>query len=366
MLRSGWITTGEVTRDFEKMVKTLTKSSHALAVNSATSGLHLALEAVGVKSGDFVITTPYTFTSTAEVMRYLGAHPLFVDIEKDGFNIDVSKVKKAIGLFDKSMGKLSAIVPVHIGGKLCNREELGKISRMNNLSIIEDCAHLQPTQPLSNTQNILVYSFYATKCITTAEGGMIVTNNTELANRIKTMRFHGINREAWNRYKTSGSSSWEYDVVAPGYKYNLPDILSALGLVQLSKADSMLSKRREIARAYDKGFMDCSYLKIPPSNKNDTRHLYILQLVPNKISITRDEFVKKLNDKGVGISVHYKPLHTMKYYKQKYNLKNIDFPESYNRFLWSFSLPIYPDLTEEEISIIINAVKETGKQAYRS
>jgi dTDP-4-amino-4,6-dideoxygalactose transaminase len=366
VIRSGWLTTGSITAELESRTAGLSGVKHALAVNSATSGLHLALEASGIQPGDYVITSPYTFTATAEVIRYVGAHPLFADIEDGGYNIDPEKIIEVIKTHDKSKGRIAAIIPVHIAGELCRREEILEIAAKYNLAVIEDGAHLQPAPQLTDQNSILVYSFYATKCITTGEGGMIVTNNDNAAARMKTMRFHGINREAWDRYRKSGSQSWDYDIIAPGYKYNLPDILSAVGLVQLDKAAAMLERRMQIAEQYDKGFSECDYLRFMEAEKQSSRHLYILRIITEKLSIGRDEFVDILTRKGIGLSVHYKPLHIMSYYKNTYKLKAEDFPESLARFRNSFSLPIYPDLTDSDISEIISIIKETGSQYRRS
>ena len=366
VIRSGWLTTGSVTAELERRTAAAACVKHAIAVNSATSGLHLALEATGIQPGDYVITSPYTFTATAEVIRYVGAHPLFVDIESGSYNISPEQIIKAIEKHDGSKGRIAAIMPVHIAGQLCRRNEILEIAERRGLTVIEDGAHLQPAPLLTDNSSILVYSFYATKCITTGEGGMVITNNDEAASRMKIMRFHGIDREAWDRYRKSGSQSWEYDVVAPGYKYNLPDILSAVGLVQLEKAASMLERRLQIARQYDEGFSDCDFLKTTPVDAESSRHLYILRIVPEKLSIGRNEFVSILIKKGIGLSIHYKPLHMMSYYKNTYNLTPEDFPESLAKFMTSFSIPIYPDLTDVEISGIINIIRETGSLYRRN
>jgi dTDP-4-amino-4,6-dideoxygalactose transaminase len=195
---------------------------------------------------------------------------------------------------------------------------------------------------------------------------MIITNNDQAAARMKTMRFHGINREAWDRYQQKGSRSWDYDIIAPGYKYNLPDILSAVGLVQLKKASAMLKRRQQIAARYDREFSACDFLETPPFEADASRHLYILRIRPEKLSIGRDELVSILSKKGLGLSVHYRPLHMMSYYSSTYNLEPDDFPQSHQRFNTSFSIPIYPDLTEHEISEIIRIILETGRNFYRS
>ncbi|HAK46112.1 MAG TPA: UDP-4-amino-4,6-dideoxy-N-acetyl-beta-L-altrosamine transaminase [Spirochaeta sp.] len=363
VLRSGWITTGSVTADFENRITGISGAAHALAVNSATSGLHLALEASGVSEGDLVITSPYTFTATAEVIRYCGAHPLFVDIEDDGYNISPREIARAIKKHGN--GRIAAVMPVHIGGEVCRREEILSLAESAGAAVIEDGAHLQPAPLLTDSRSILVYSFYATKCLTTGEGGMVVTNNDEAASRMRTMRFHGIDREAWDRYKVKGSGSWNYDIVAPGFKYNLPDILGALGIVQLDKACGMLEKRRSIAEAYDNAFASCGQLKTPPASADSSRHLYILQIIPDRLTIGRDELVSLITESGIGLSVHYRPLHMMSYYSSKYNLKPQDYPEALKKFETSFSLPIYPDLTDDEISRIINTVLDTCRKHRR-
>ena len=366
VLRSGWLTTGAVTAELEQKTAKAAEVTHSLAVNSATSGLHLGLEAVGTRAGDFIITSPYTFTATAEVIRYMGAHPLFVDIEPENFNISPEKIVEAIENHDKSKGKITAVMPVHIGGQVCRRKEILDIAAGSGLSVVEDGAHLQPSPLITDKNSILVYSFYATKCITTGEGGMVVTNNDETAQRMKTMRFHGINREAWNRYQSKDINSWEYDIVAPGYKYNLPDILSAVGIVQLKRSKTMMARRRAIAAIYDKGFADCDFLITPQKDADSSRHLYILRIVPEKLAIGRDDLVNILTEAGIGLSVHYKPLHMMSYYSKTYNLKPEDFPESLKKFETSFSIPIYPDLTDDEISRIINTILETGSRYRRN
>ena len=369
VVKSGWLTTGKYTAAFEKAVAEKTGQKHTLAVNSATSGLHLALEASGVKEGDCVITSPYTFTATAEVIRYLGAHPIFVDIEDGSYNMSADKLEELLCSRRKSApvdtSKIKAVIPVHIAGELCSRERINSIADDFDLRIVEDGAHLQPSTEKIAESSILVYSFYATKCLTTGEGGMIVTGDNDTAERMRTMRFHGIDREAWDRYKKSGTSSWEYDVIAPGYKYNMPDLASAIGLEQLKKTESVLKRRREIADAYDEAFRDCSFLKIPPSSDNGSRHLYILRIDDENSKLNRNMVIRHLSERGIGTSVHYKPLHIMTYYKNKYGLDAEDFPESLKKYRQSLSLPIYPDLTDSDVSRIIESVLETGKK-FRS
>ena len=368
VIRSGWLTTGRVTAEFENTIADITSASHALAVNSATSGLHLALEAAGAESGDLVITTPYTFTASAEIIRYTGADPLFVDIEDDSFLISPAGIEAALEKNRKvESRRISAVIPVHTGGCLCDMRAINEIAASEGIAVIEDGAHLQPEpKALSDSRTMLVYSFYATKCISTGEGGMVITDNEEAAARMKLMRFHGFDREAWNRYQSKGKNSWEYDIAAPGFKYNMTDIASSLGLIQLKKADAMKARREQIARRYNEAFADCGFVKLPPSPEQNSWHLYIAGIIPEVLSIDRDEFVFRLGELGIGTSVHYKPLHLMTYYRKQYGFKPEDFPNSLDRFRTSFSLPIYPGLTDDDISRIIKAVLDTGTKTFRS
>ncbi len=365
VLRSGWLTTGKEARAFEMEFAERVGSSYALAVNSATAGLHLALEAFGVKSGDAVITSPYTFTATAEVVRYLGAHPVFVDIEDASYNIDPELVDRAL----KHTGA-KGVIPVHIGGLPCDMHAICEAASHTEAFVIEDAAHAFPVGTPEGMVGTLgdagVYSFYATKTITTGEGGMIVTDRPDIAKRISVMRLHGIDRDIWERY-VSVKASWEYRVVEAGYKYNLPDIQAALGRVQLRRAEELYEKRKRIAALYIAAFKEHDFLFLPPSlEKEQSWHLFILRVNEKKLSIGRDEFVEKLQEQGIGTSVHYIPLHIMPYYSTMYGYKPHDFPRALAKFHTSFSIPIYPDLTEEQIERIIQTVLNIGKRYYKA
>ncbi len=365
VLRSGWLTTGTEAKNFETEFAAYTNSSKALAVNSATAGLHLALEALGVGPGDKVITTPYTFTSTAEVIIYLGADPVFADIDPDTFNIDPVKIEKLL----KKDPSIKGIIPVHIAGNPCNMGALLKLREKYNLFIIEDAAHSFPVKYngklLGSIGDIGVFSFYATKTITTGEGGMIVTNNSKAAKRISVMRLHGIDREIWDRY-TSDKPSWQYSIVDAGYKYNMPDIAAAIGREQLKKASLFLKKRENIAKYYLKNLEDMDFLKLPEYVENHGWHLFMPRIVPEKLTVNRNDFIKEIISKGVGISVHFIPLHIMPYYKNKYGYKEDDYPETLKVYNTVFSLPIYPDLTENQLKRIITAVIDTGLKYRRT
>jgi dTDP-4-amino-4,6-dideoxygalactose transaminase len=364
VLRSGWLTTGIETKNFELEFAEYTGVSNALAVNSATSGLHLALEAFGIGPGDKVITSSYTFTSTAEVIRYLGADPIFADIDPETFNIDPREVEKLL-LKDPS---IKGIIPVHIAGYPCDMEALLEIRDRYGIFILEDAAHSFPVKYNGKLLGTLgdagVYSFYATKTITTGEGGMIVTNNSRVAKRMSVMRMHGIDREVWDRY-TSDKPSWQYSVVEAGFKYNMPDIAASIGRVQLKKASLFHEKRKNIANFYFEKLGNLDYLRMPEQKAIHGWHLFMPRIIPEKLTVNRDNFINALINKGIGISVHFIPLHLMPYYIKKYGYKASDLPVTLNTYNSVFSLPIYPDLTVVQLERIVTAVINTGKKYRR-
>lgn len=358
-LRSGWITTGPKTKQFEAdFISYLGGGSlEAISVNSATAGLHLALEAIGVKVGDEVITTPYTFTATGEVIRYLGAHPVFVDIDPNTFNIDPSKIE------EKITSKTKAIIPVHFAGLSCDMDSIIAIARKYNLKVVEDAAHALPSiynGKLIGTldSDITVFSFYATKTITTGEGGMIVTRNSELAKRMRVMRLHGISRDAFDRY-TSTSPAWYYEVIAPGFKYNLTDIASSIGIHQLKKADRFQVRREEMAMTYMRE-LEGLPVQFPPNakelNNKHAWHLFVLRL--NTAKISRGDFIAKMAEVGIGCSVHFIPLHLHPYWRETYDLKPFDFPNALATYESAVSLPLYTKMTDEDQKRVIDAVRE--------
>jgi len=364
VLRSGWLTTAGQTLEFEREFAAFTGAPHALAVNSATAGLHLALEALGIGPGDRVITSPYTFTSSAEVIRYLDADPVFVDIDSDSLTIDPDKLEEAF----RNNRNIKAVIPVHLGGRPCEMGRIQETAARGGAAIVEDAAHALPVRTdggfLGCIGDIGVYSFYATKTITTGEGGMVVTADPRIARRISVMRLHGIDREVWKRY-TEQKASWRYDVVEAGYKYNLPDIAAAIGRVQLRKADDFLESRRHIAEMYISGLKDYDFLQLPAAGGPHAWHLFILKLQLDKLNITRDQFIERLQQMGIGASVHYIPLHIMSYYRKRYGYQPQDFPVSMRVFESALSLPIYPDLTDTQVRRVIDAVISIGTSAYR-
>lgn len=364
VLRSGWLTTASEAQAFEEEFAASVGSRHAIAVSSGTAGLHLALEAAGVKPGSLVITTPYTFTATAEVIRYLGADPLFVDVREDDLTLDPAGVERAA----RAHANVSAVLPVHLGGHPCDMDPILATAAKTGAAVVEDAAHAFPgryrDRPLGTLGTAGVFSFYATKTITTGEGGMVTTNDDALARRMSVMRLHGIDRVVWNRY-TSRTPGWEYRVVEAGYKYNLPDILAAMGRVQLEKAEQFHRRRREIAAAYREAFSSRDYLRLPPDRPGSSWHLYVIRIRPGRLTIDRNEYIERLSVAGIGTSVHYIPLHIMPYYRDRYDLRPDDFPVSLEAYGAAISLPIYPGLDDESVRRVIAAVIEIGDGALR-
>lgn len=358
-LRSGWLTTGPKTKQFEKEFAEFVKVDFALAVNSATAGLHLALEAVGIKRGDKVITTPYTFTASAEVIRYFDADPLFVDIDLKTFNIDAEKIEQAIL---ENPGQVKAILPVHFAGQACDMDKIMSISKEHNIPVIEDAAHALPTsyknKLIGSVGDITVFSFYVTKTLATGEGGMITTNNSKFAERIRTMRLHGISRDVYDRY-TSNKPSWYYEVIAPGFKYNMTDIAASLGIHQLRKANEMRVRRESIAEQYTKAFKNLPF-KTPasPDLGLHSWHLYVIQLEQSKLKIDRNRFIELMSEEGIGTSVHFIPLHIQPFWRDMYALKPEDYPLSLEAYQNAVSLPIYPKMKDADIENVIKAVQK--------
>ncbi|TXH71876.1 MAG: DegT/DnrJ/EryC1/StrS family aminotransferase [Thiothrix sp.] len=357
-LRSGWVTTGPKTRRFESdFAEFVGGNCEAISVNSATAGLHLALEAIGISAGDEVITTPYTFTATAEVIRYLGAHPVLVDIDPNTLNIDPRKIEAAI------TSRTRAIIPVHFAGLACDMTTILAIARKHKLKVLEDAAHALPTRYQgqligSLDSDVTVFSFYATKTITTGEGGMIVTRNPEIAARCKVMRLHGISRDAFDRY-TSNKPAWHYEVVAPGFKYNLTDLASSLGIHQLQKANRFQQRRQEMAERYTHELADLPLLFPPSAAEGDLHawHLYVLRLKP-EAGIKRNQFIEAMAERGIGCSVHFIPLHLHPYWQNSYHLQPKDFPDSLDTYEQAVSLPLYTKMTDQDQTRVINSITE--------
>lgn len=363
VLRSGWLSTAKEALAFEKEFSEFIKAKHCLAVNSNTSGLVLAMEACGIKPGTKILTTPYTFISTATSALHLGGEVVYADIEKDNYSISPERIEEKL----KEDNTIKAIVPVHIGGNVCNMRSINEIAAKYGVKVIEDAAHAFPALTKDGFAGTLgdigVFSFYATKTITTGEGGMIVTNNDELAHRMTVMRLHGIDRSVWDRY-TSNKTSWEYDVVAPGFKCNLPDILAAIGRVQLKKANLFFEKRKQLVMLYNELFKDCDFIKLPPDGEGNSWHLYLMRIVPEKLNITRNELSNMLQAKGIGLSMHFIPHFHMTYMKKRYNITPEMFPNAQKQYETTLTIPLWPDMPEEMVEYTAKTIISICKEHY--
>lgn len=358
-IRSGWITMGPVTADFEEQFASFVGMPYAIAVNSGTAALHCALDVLGLGEGDEVIVPANTFIATAEVVEYFRARPVLVDIEKDSHNISHEKILEAIG------PRTRAIIPVHFAGQPCDMDEIMNIAQENNLAVIDDAAHSLPSKykgkMIGSISDMSCFSFYATKPLTTGEGGMIVTADKDRAEELKSLRLHGMARDAWKRYQKSGS--WKYDVLRMGYKYNTTDMNAAMGIVQLKKQNRMYDARVEIARSYAAAFSGTESL-IPYQVKEDREsswHLYPLKIRPDALTIDRDRFIEELAILGVGTSVHFIPLYRFTCYQDiQYRVE--DFSASEWVYEREISLPIYPDMTDTEIEYVIQSVLDIASK----
>jgi dTDP-4-amino-4,6-dideoxygalactose transaminase len=356
-LRSGWITTGPKARRFEEDFSAFLgePALHSLAVNSATAGLHLALEACGIGPGDEVITTTHTFTATAEVVRYLGADVVLVDIDPATMCIDVNAVEAAI------TPRTKAVIPVHYAGLAADMPRLIPLARRHGLKIVEDAAHALPTTSAGRLVGTLatdatVFSFYANKTITTGEGGMVVTCDEALAQRMKVMRLHGMSRDAFDRF-TATVPSWYYEIVAPGFKYNLTDIAAALGIHQLRRISAFQQRRTQIAAMYDAAFatLPVTVPPAPSAGESHALHLYVLRL-GDEARVARDTFIERLFAAGIGCSVHYIPLHLQPYWRDRYGLRPAQFPHSQKAYERMVSLPIYTRMSDDDVRRVVDAV----------
>ena len=351
-IHSGWLTMGPKTVEFENQFKAFIDASEAVSVNSATAALHLALKAVGLQRGDEVIVPTNTFVATAEVVTYFDGVPVLCDIEEQTHNIDVNKIEALI------TPKTKAIIPVHFAGQPCDMDEIYAIAKKYDLKVIEDAAHAIPSSykgvkigALTET-DVTCFSFYATKTLSTGEGGMATTSNAAYAKNMRINRLHGISRDAWDRYTTKGA--WYYEIVDNGCKYNTTDINASIGMIQLQKQDMLREKRNRIAQKYTAAFGNNSAITLPfvKDDRETSWHLYVIKVA------NRDSIIEALKEAGVGCSVHFIPIHKHPYYKEHYAYKNEDYPVANSVFERSLSLPIYPDMSDDEIEYVINKVNE--------
>jgi dTDP-4-amino-4,6-dideoxygalactose transaminase len=360
VIRSGWLTMGPKTFEFEKEFAKYIGVQNAIAVSTGTAALHLSLEAAGVRAGDEVLLPTTTFTATAEAVTYVGARPILVDIDPVSMNIDPEDASQRV------TPKTKAIIPVHLAGQPCDMDAIHALARVHHLRVIEDAAHSLPSEykgkRVGQISEFTCFSFYATKTLTTGEGGMITTDNPEAAERMRLMRLHGIERDAWKRYR--GDGSWFYEVLEAGFKYNLTDFQSAMGLVQLAKSDSMRLAREIIAQRYSDRFSSFDELVVPMIHPDcrTSWHLYVLRLRLGHLRIDRNGFIEALQRRGVSCSVHFIPLHLQPYYRDAYGYQPGDFPRAEQEYHSCLSLPIYPGMTEIEITHVINAVVNTVEE----
>ena len=363
VLRSGWLTTGPKVKEFEQEFAAMVGAQHAVAVNSCTAALHLALEAAGLREGDEVLVPTMTFAATAEVVTYFKAKPVLIDCVQDTLNLNADRIEEAI------TDKTKAIIPAHFAGHPCDMEQIQSIARARGLHVIEDAAHALPARyqgkMVGSISDSTCFSFYATKNITTGEGGMVTTNNAEWAARIRMMSLHGLSRDAWNRYSAEGS--WYYEILSPGFKYNLTDIAAALGLAQLKKCDRFWKARERLATLYHEGFRDLPEIICPQaaSHVQHAWHLYVIQLDLDRLSITRNEFIRQLQQAGIGCSVHFIPLHLHPYYRDMWGYQPNDLPVSNMVFQRIISLPLYSKMTEADNGRVIDTVRNLVKENRR-
>jgi len=369
-LRSGWLTTGPRTTQFETDFKAYVGAPHALAVNSATAGLHLALAAAGVGPGDEVITTPLTFCATVNTILHVGATPVLADVGRDG-NIDPTSIASRV------TGRTRAIMPVHLAGLPCDMDAIWSIAARHGLRVIEDAAHAVGSHhrgvPIGGgsasgeaRSDAVVYSFYATKNLTTGEGGMVTTHDPRLAERMRLLCLHGISKDAWNRYAERGS--WQYDVTASGFKYNLSDIQSAIGLHQLRKQERFVEIRTRYARLYNEAFLGVPELECPPDadSARHSWHLYSLRLNLERLSIGRGELIEELRKRGVGASVHFIPIPLLSFFASEAGQPHNQCPAALELFPRLVSLPLYPAMSEEQVRYVAQSVEDIVKAARRS
>ncbi len=361
-LKSDWITTGPKTKSFEKEFGRLIGSPSCLALNSCTGALHTALATLGIGQGDEVITTTMTFASTVNVIEHVGAKPVLVDVEADTLNINFEKIGEAITT------KTKAIMPVHYAGHPAELDSIYDLAKKHRLFVIEDAAHAFPAeykgQKIGSSKNPVAFSFYATKNITTAEGGML-TGEGEFIERARIISLHGMSHDAWKRYDKGGS--WYYEVIYPGFKYNMTDIQAAIGLAQLKKVSYFQKRRKEIVKAYNEAFEGQTALEIPIERPEVTHawHLYVLRLNLDALTIGRDRFIEELKMRNIGTSVHFIPIHLHPYYRDRYGYRPEDFPVAYSNYLRILSLPLYPRMTDKDVADVIEAVLDNVERYKR-
>jgi dTDP-4-amino-4,6-dideoxygalactose transaminase len=383
-LRGGWLTTGPKTKRFEADFGIYIRQKHAVALNSCTAALHLALEAIGVKSGDVALVPTMTFAATAEVVRYFNATPLLVDCRESDFNLDVADAERRVEQALADGRKVVAVLPVHYGGQIGDQAGIRRLASRYGLKVIEDAAHCCPAyyreenvnqpplatestapakagddawKPVGSEADITCFSFYANKCITTGEGGMACTQRDDYAERMRIMALHGISKDAWKRFTAEGS--WYYEIVAPGFKYNLTDIASAIGIHQLRRADELHLRRVKLAAAYSELLGNIEELILPRQlpDRIHSWHLYVIRLRLDRLKLDRAAVIDELKRNGITTSVHWMPLHMHPYYREKYGYRREDYPVAAKVYQEIITLPLYPDMTEAEVRYVCDTLR---------
>jgi dTDP-4-amino-4,6-dideoxygalactose transaminase len=367
VLDSGWLTSGKAVREFEAKFAEYLGVPHAVAVNSCTAALHLSLEALGVGPGDAVLVPTMTFAATAAVVRHLGARPVLVDCDRDTLCVNPSAMRQTLDAW-RSDAVIKAVIPVHYGGYMADMDQISEIAAYAGLTVIEDAAHTLPAsyrnasgdwRSVGTTSPLTCFSFYANKCITTGEGGMVVSTDAELADRTRTMSLHGLSKSAWSRFESKGS--WYYEVVAPGFKYNLTDLAAAIGIAQLEKADLFCKQRTRVAAMYTERLAAYSEFIETPQAAEDRMpswHIYGIRLVLDELAIDRAQFIEHLKERGIVTTVHWMPLHLHPYYRKTYGYRASDFPVASREWQRLISLPIFPSMTEAEVDHVCASIGE--------
>lgn len=376
VLDSGWLTTGKVAREFEERFAEYVGARYAVAVNSCTAALHLALEAYGVREGDAVLVPTMTFAATAEVVRYFGAHPVLVDCDPNTLLVDPDAMETAAAKWAPS-GRLKAMIPMHYGGQMCDMDRMADIAKRYQVSLLEDAAHTLPayyrshsTAPwrsVGETSPMACFSFYANKCITTGEGGMLTTSDERIAERVRMMSLHGLSKNAWTRFEAKGS--WYYEIVEAGFKYNLTDVAAAIGLAQLARANELWRERQALAATYQELFAPYGELfELHPElpDRQSSWHLFPIRLNLEALSIDRAQFIEEMKAAGVTCSVHWMPLHLHPYYVREYGYQPADFPQASAVWPRLVSLPIFPGMTPEEVGYVASAATAIASRHVRS
>ena len=383
VLRSGWMTSGPRVQRFEREFAAAVGAAHAVAANSGTAALHLAVEALGLRGGEAVLVPAMTFAATAEVVRYQGAIPVLVDCEPDTCNIDLGDAERKMHALRRGDltgvprdATVTGLMPVHVGGFMADMEKIRSFSEAHQVWVVEDAAHAFPSawRPDAhakwqrcgeNTSAVTCFSFYANKTITTGEGGMALSANADLAERMRIMSLHGLSRDAWGRY--SGKGTWDYRIIAPGFKYNMTDTLAAIGVHQVAKAEALRQKRQQVAEFYFTALDDLEQIELPPISEDRVHswHLYPIKLQLDRLSITRNTFAELLKEAGVGFSVHWRPLHLHPYYQETFGWVPADCPVASTVWERLISLPIFPGMTDMELEYVVGMIRGICKRYAR-